>query len=189
MGQEFWLSDEQWAVIAPLLPTNGAGVRRVDDRRVISGITHVLKSGCRWQDCPVVYGRLPPSTIVSTAGRASISGIACWRLWSRWMALRSVSFGRFVGLGPSLRRLGSDIAGLEVLVSRQDVALSNSSDRHPDLCAIANLTAFPGHGNGVAIGTGEDVELAEQPAAGSEHQSGAWQANFARKSASSAGIG
>lgn len=29
---------------------------RVDDRRVISGIVHVLKSGGRWVDSPDVYG-------------------------------------------------------------------------------------------------------------------------------------
>jgi transposase len=28
------------------------GVERQDDRRIISGIIHVLKSGCRWSDCP-----------------------------------------------------------------------------------------------------------------------------------------
>jgi transposase len=28
----------------------------VDDRRVISGIVHVLKSGARWVDAPTVYG-------------------------------------------------------------------------------------------------------------------------------------
>ena len=61
MGRLFWLSDEQWAVIAPLLPRNKGGARRVDDRRVISGIIHVLKVGCRWCDCPVDYG---PSTTV-----------------------------------------------------------------------------------------------------------------------------
>ncbi|MBC2858802.1 transposase [Stappia sp. 28M-7] len=33
----FWLFDEQWAVIEPLLPRNKGGARRVDDRRVISG--------------------------------------------------------------------------------------------------------------------------------------------------------
>jgi transposase len=27
----------------------------VDDRRVISGIIHVLKSGCRWIDAPSIY--------------------------------------------------------------------------------------------------------------------------------------
>ena len=51
----FWLTDEQWATIAPLLPTDVRGKPRVDDRRVISGILHVLKSGCRWCDCPAEY--------------------------------------------------------------------------------------------------------------------------------------
>ena len=44
----FWLSDEQWKRIEPFLPTDVRGVERVDDRRVISGIVQVLKSGCRW---------------------------------------------------------------------------------------------------------------------------------------------
>ena len=41
----FWLSDEQWKRIEPFLPTDVRGVERVDDRRVISGIVQVLKSG------------------------------------------------------------------------------------------------------------------------------------------------
>ncbi len=57
----FWLSDEQWKRIEPLLPTDVRSVERVDYRRVISGIVHVLKSGCRWCDCPPEYG--PPTTI------------------------------------------------------------------------------------------------------------------------------
>ena len=57
----FWLSDEQWRRIKPYLPTDVRGKERVDDRRVISGIVHMLKSGCRWCDCPEVYG---PSTTV-----------------------------------------------------------------------------------------------------------------------------
>ncbi len=43
----FWLSDEQFARLEPLLPTDTRGKPRVDDRRVISGIVHVLKSGGR----------------------------------------------------------------------------------------------------------------------------------------------
>ena len=56
MGHLFWLSDEQWAVIEPLLLRNKGGAHRVDDRRVISGIIHILKVGCRWCDCPKEYG-------------------------------------------------------------------------------------------------------------------------------------
>ncbi len=52
----FWLNDEQWERIEPLLPTDVRGKARVDDRRVISGIVHVIKSGCRWCDCPPEYG-------------------------------------------------------------------------------------------------------------------------------------
>jgi transposase len=49
------------------LPTNQPEARRVDDRRVISGIIHVLLIGCRWQDCPPAYG--PPTTIYNRFNR------------------------------------------------------------------------------------------------------------------------
>ena len=75
MAGEFWLDDRQWAVIAPLLPTNQPGAHRTDDRRVISGIIHVLRSGCRWQDCPACYG--PSTTIYNRFHRWSAKGI--WR--------------------------------------------------------------------------------------------------------------
>ena len=75
MAGEFWLSEAQWAVIEPLLPKNQPGARRTDDRRVISGIVHVLKVGCRWQDCPSVYG--PPTTIYNRFRRWTMRGL--WR--------------------------------------------------------------------------------------------------------------
>jgi len=56
MSDLFWFSDEQWARIEPMLPKNTRGLKRVDDRRVLSGIVHVLKSGGRWADCPADYG-------------------------------------------------------------------------------------------------------------------------------------
>ncbi len=69
MGKLFWLSDTQWAAIEPHLPKNQPGARRVDDRRVISGIIHVLKTGCRWCDCPPEYG--PSTTIYNRFNRWS----------------------------------------------------------------------------------------------------------------------
>ena len=44
-----------------------------DDRRVISGIVHVLKSGCRWCDCPEADG--PPTTIYNRFVRWARRGI------------------------------------------------------------------------------------------------------------------
>jgi len=69
----FWLSDEQWARIKQHLPTDVRGIDRVDDRRVISGIIHVLKSGCRWCDCPPEYG--PYTTIYNRFVRWAERGI------------------------------------------------------------------------------------------------------------------
>jgi transposase len=47
----------------------------VDDRRIISGIIHVLKSGCRCQDCPASYG--PSTTVYNRFRRWTMQGI--WR--------------------------------------------------------------------------------------------------------------
>ena len=69
----FWLSDEQWERIEPHLPTDVRGVERQDDRRVISGIVQVLKSGCRWCDCPPEYG--PHTTIYNRFVRWARRGI------------------------------------------------------------------------------------------------------------------
>ena len=76
MANAYWLSDRAWASIEPLMPVNQPGARRVDARRVISGVIHVLKSGCRWKDCPAVYG--PPTTIYNRFNRWSRK-----RLWQK----------------------------------------------------------------------------------------------------------
>ena len=83
----FWLSDEQWKRIEPHLPTDIRGVERADDRRVISGIVHVLKSGCRWCDCPPEYG--PSTTIYNRFVRWAERGI--WENLFRHLAGRGRS--------------------------------------------------------------------------------------------------
>jgi transposase len=84
MAGEFWFNDRQWAVIEPLLPQNQPGARRVDDRRVLSGIVHVLRSGGRWQDCPAIYG--PPTTVYNRFHRWARRG-----LWQRILAALAVA--------------------------------------------------------------------------------------------------
>ena len=67
------MSDGQWARLAPLLPNKPRGVPRVDDRRVISGIVHVLKSGGRWVDAPASYG--PRKTLYNRFVRWAAKGV------------------------------------------------------------------------------------------------------------------
>ena len=69
----FWLSDAEWAKIEPLMQRARRGAHRVDDRRVISGIIHMLRSGARWRDCPSAYG--PYTTIYNRFNRWSRQGI------------------------------------------------------------------------------------------------------------------
>ena len=73
MAGVYWLSDAEWARIEPLLPRGRRGAHRVDDRRVISGIVHMLRSGARWRDCPAVYG--PYTTIYNRFNRWSRQGV------------------------------------------------------------------------------------------------------------------
>jgi transposase len=74
---QFWLTDTQFAKIAPHLPTDTRGKPRVDDRRVISGIVHVLKSGGRWIDAPAGYGPRKTSITAMSAGLPKASGSIC----------------------------------------------------------------------------------------------------------------
>jgi transposase len=73
MSDLFWLSDAAWEAIEPHLSHGGLGKPGVDDRRVISGIPHVLKTGCRWRDCPPDDG--PATTIHNRYKRWSGRGI------------------------------------------------------------------------------------------------------------------
>jgi len=72
-GNLFWFNDEQWVKIVPHLPTNQPGPERKDDRRILSGIMHVLRIGCRWQDCPKEYG--PHKTVYNRFARWSERGV------------------------------------------------------------------------------------------------------------------
>src|SRR5438477_11234308 len=56
---------------------NLAGPERGDERRIISGIIHMLQSGARWRDCPSEYG--PYTTIYNRFNR--------WAKRGRWQAI------------------------------------------------------------------------------------------------------
>ncbi len=72
MADLVWLSDAQGAVIEPFMPKDQPGPARKDDRQIISGILHVLTSGCRWRDCPAADG--PRTTVDNRFNRWSRRG-------------------------------------------------------------------------------------------------------------------
>jgi transposase len=68
------ISDELWALVAPLLPSEPpkpkGGRPRISDRAALTGIIFVLKSGIPWEMLPQELG----------CG----SGMTCWRRLRDW---------------------------------------------------------------------------------------------------------
>ena len=73
MSDQFWLTKAQLKRIEPFFPRT-RGIPRVDDRRVVSGIVHVIRNGLRWRDAPAVYG--PHKTLYNRFVRWSRMGIS-----------------------------------------------------------------------------------------------------------------
>lgn len=72
MGTVYWLSKAQLLKMKPYFPVSH-GVKRVDDRRVISGIIYVIRNGLQWKDAPKVYG--PHKTLYNRFVRWSRMGV------------------------------------------------------------------------------------------------------------------
>ena len=88
------VSDELWEIIEPLIPEverreRYPGRRRIDDRKVLTGILFVLQTGIPWEHLPQEMG----------CG----SGMTCWRRlveWQEqgvWQELHEVLLGRLNG--------------------------------------------------------------------------------------------
>jgi transposase len=100
MRDLFWLSDEAWAALEPHLLLNQPGRPRVNDRRVISGILHILKTGGRWRDVPPEYG--PAKTIYNRYTRWARRGV-----WQR-------IFAKVAAEGPVPEELALDSSNAKV---------------------------------------------------------------------------
>ena len=69
----FDLTDEEWAIIHPLLPAHGRGPKRKDDRNILNGIFCILRTGAPWRDLPERYG--PHTTVYNRYVRWGKRGV------------------------------------------------------------------------------------------------------------------
>ncbi|GGW56434.1 transposase [Streptomyces griseoloalbus] len=46
------LTDEKWELLAPLIPRAATVRPPVEDRRVINGMVHKIRTGISWRDLP-----------------------------------------------------------------------------------------------------------------------------------------
>nr|WP_197974804.1 IS5 family transposase [Acetobacter aceti] len=53
------LTDQEWAIIGPLLPSERGRWARPsgDNRRFLNGMLHILRTGCPWRDMHERYGK------------------------------------------------------------------------------------------------------------------------------------
>ncbi len=77
------LSDEQWQVIAPLLPPQPrTGRRREHDRQVLNSLVYRLKTGVRYKDIPRTESYAAKSTVYHWLNKWSEAEVldGIWRL-------------------------------------------------------------------------------------------------------------
>jgi transposase len=102
------VSDELWAVVAPLLPARPprpkGGRPPVDDRAALTGILFVLRSGIPWEMLPREMG----------CG----SGMTCWRRLRDWQA---------AGVWETLHRVLLDRLGKANAIDWSRAALDSAS--------------------------------------------------------------
>lgn len=74
MVGKFGLDVLQWAMIAPLRPTSQPGGYRTDDRRVMSAIPNVLRSGVGDAGLSGLLRGRQPSITASSGGPPDVYG-------------------------------------------------------------------------------------------------------------------
>lgn len=139
MANEYWLGERAWAAIEPLIPMHRRGVKPSNNYKVISGIIHVLKYGCRWRDCPEVYG--PHTTIYNRFNRWAQAGI--WQsMWEQLVQLDAASVQSIDSTSSKAHRCAAGGEGGE---ATQDIGRSRggrTTKVHAVVDALGRMIAF-----------------------------------------------
>ncbi|MER5450531.1 IS5 family transposase [Streptomyces sp. NPDC002766] len=67
------LTDQEWDLLAPLIPRAVTGRPRVSDRQVINGMVYKIRTGISWRDLPERYG--PWQTVYTRFRRYALDGV------------------------------------------------------------------------------------------------------------------
>jgi transposase len=67
------LTDQERELLAPLIPRAVTGRPRVEDRQVINGMAHKIRTGISWRDLPERYG--PWKTVYTRFRRYALDGV------------------------------------------------------------------------------------------------------------------
>jgi transposase len=90
------MDDELWQTIEPLLPTphprrvRYPGRKALDDRKVLTGILFVLKSGIAWEDFPCEMG---------CCGMTLLNRLRQWQRAGVWQAMHRLMLDKLRAAG------------------------------------------------------------------------------------------
>jgi transposase len=105
------LTDFEWSVIEPVLPTGRPGPKRKEDRRVMNGVFWVLRTGAPWRDLPERYG--PYTTAYNRFNRWRKAGV-----WDRLMdAVTKAHDGKVQMIDSSIVRVHQHASGVKKRVA------------------------------------------------------------------------
>src|SRR6202167_6233843 len=127
----FDLSDDEWAVLEPLMPKSRMSAR-ADDRKIMNAIFYVLRTGMPWRDLPERYG--PYTTAYNRFNRWSRRGI--WKRIFDTLAAKSRDSLYLIDStivkahraasgakgGRKIRRSASAVAGAALKSTRSSIA-------------------------------------------------------------------
>ena len=87
------MTDEQWALLGPLLPPHKpkTGRPNEDHRRIVNGLLWIIRTGAPWRDLPERYG--PWRTVASRFYRWRKAGV--WDRVLRVLRQRADAAGKF----------------------------------------------------------------------------------------------
>jgi transposase len=67
------LTDQEWELLAPLIPRASTGRPCVEDRQVVNGMVYKIRTGISWRDLPARYG--PWKTVYTRFRRYALNGV------------------------------------------------------------------------------------------------------------------
>ncbi|MDQ4031096.1 MAG: IS5 family transposase [Actinomycetota bacterium] len=112
------LTDEEWAIIAPLVPPakRGGNKRTIDERAVVDGVMYILSTGCQWAALPK---DLPPRSTVDDYLR-------------RWDADRTLDRIHHVLYVPCREQAGRETGPTAAIIDSQSVKGAEKGGRRID---------------------------------------------------------
>ncbi|MFI5819443.1 IS5 family transposase [Streptomyces rishiriensis] len=67
------LTDQEWELLAPLIPRAATGRPRAEDRQVVNGMVYKIRTGISWRDLPERYGSW--QTVYTRFRRYALDGV------------------------------------------------------------------------------------------------------------------